>query len=105
MESYFLEGSKPALNAWGIPEPTQGILTDPSIIDFILVPLLAFDTQGYRVGYGKGYYDRFLKDCRNDSKKIGLSFFPPEKTISDLFEEDFRIDAVVTPDKLYTFNV
>lgn len=104
IESYFLEGSKPELNSWGIPEPTQGILTDPSTIDLILVPLLAFDKHGYRVGYGKGYYDRFLKDCRNDSKKIGLSFFPPEDKIIDLFEEDFRIDAVITPDKLYSFS-
>lgn len=104
VESYFLEGSKPALNSWGIPEPTQGILTDPSTIDLILVPLLAYDKQGYRVGYGKGYYDKFLKDCRIDSKKIGLSFFPPEAKISDLFDGDFRIDAVVTPDKLYSFN-
>lgn len=104
MESYFLEGSKLALNSWGIPEPEEGILTDPKTIDMILVPLLAFDKQGHRVGYGKGYYDRFLKDCRTDAQKIGLSFFSPEEKIVDTFSEDFLIDMVVTPDKIFRFN-
>jgi 5-formyltetrahydrofolate cyclo-ligase len=104
MESYFLEETRIQLNSWGIPEPAGGNLVDSIEIDLIIVPLLAFDKSGYRVGYGKGYYDRFLKDCREDSKKIGLSFFPPEEKIADLFHEDFPIDAVITPDKLYSFT-
>ncbi|HEX5171656.1 MAG TPA: 5-formyltetrahydrofolate cyclo-ligase [Cyclobacteriaceae bacterium] len=104
MESYFMEGSKIKSNSWGIPEPIDGILTEPSTIDMILVPLLAFDKEGYRVGYGKGYYDRFLKECRPDAKKIGLSFFPPEEKIQGLFSEDFRLNAVITPDERYTFS-
>lgn len=104
MESYFLDGSKLELNSWGIPEPEEGILTDPKTIDMILVPLLAFDKQGHRVGYGKGYYDRFLKDCRTDAQKIGLSFFSPEEKILDTFSEDFLIDMVVTPEKIFRFQ-
>jgi 5-formyltetrahydrofolate cyclo-ligase len=104
MESYFLEESSIQLTSWGIPEPVGGYLVDSIEIDLIIVPLLAFDKNGYRVGYGKGYYDRFLKACREDSKKVGLSFFPPEEEISDLFHEDFRIDTVITPDKVYSFT-
>lgn len=104
MESYYLDESKLELNAWGIPEPVEGTITDPSSIDMILVPLLAFDNEGHRVGYGKGYYDRFLKDCRKDARKIGLSFFPPEEKIVDTFSEDFRLDMAITPGKAYEFE-
>lgn len=51
------------LNDFGIEEPSGGTEVDEEDIDMVLVPLLAFDTQGNRVGYGKGYYDRFLKNC------------------------------------------
>jgi len=104
MESYYLDESKLELNSWGIPEPVEGTITDPSSIDMILVPLLAFDKQGHRVGYGKGYYDRFLKDCRKDARKIGLSFFPPEEKIIDTFFEDFLLDMAITPGNAYKFE-
>ena len=48
-------------NSYGIPEPTQGNEISPDLIDMIIVPLIYFDKSGNRVGYGKGYYDRFLK--------------------------------------------
>ena len=44
---------------YGVPEPVSGIEIPPSQIDVVFVPLLAFDELGNRVGYGKGYYDRF----------------------------------------------
>jgi 5-formyltetrahydrofolate cyclo-ligase len=55
------------------------------------------------VGYGKGFYDRFLKKCRSDSLKIGLSFFPGEEKIEDLSEADFQLTHCVTPDRIYEF--
>lgn len=59
---------------YGVPEPVSGIEIPPSQIDVVFVPLLAFDELGNRVGYGKGYYDRFLTTCRVDTVFIGLSF-------------------------------
>ena len=61
-------------NAYGIPEPVTGKLLNPQKIDVVFVPLLAFDTTGQRVGYGKGYYDRFLKSCKPTVVSVGLSF-------------------------------
>lgn len=90
-------------NRWGIPEPVGSQEQPVSDIDWVLVPLLAFDRRGHRVGYGKGFYDRFLAKCRSDTHKIGLSLFPPEEAIDDVAEQDVSLDAVVTPDRVWTF--
>ena len=63
-------------------------------IDMVLVPGLCFDGDGHRVGYGKGFYDRFLKTCRPDCIKIGLSYFEPVESIDDVHEGDVRLDFV-----------
>ena len=88
---------------WEILEPVDGTEVKPEAVDVIIVPLLAFDTNGNRVGYGRGFYDRFLKKCRSDSLKIGLSFFPGEEKIEDLSEADFQLTHCVTPDRIYEF--
>jgi 5-formyltetrahydrofolate cyclo-ligase len=90
-------------NIWGIPEPKQGIPTPTEKIDLVLIPLLAFDKKGHRVGYGKGYYDRFLASCRTDCKKIGLSFFEPIDLIEDVTEEDIEMNGCVTPSTFFNF--
>jgi 5-formyltetrahydrofolate cyclo-ligase len=90
-----------AINAFGIPEPVTGNLVDPAQIDVMLVPLLAFDKQGYRVGYGKGFYDRFIAGCRPDVRLIGLSFFEPVDGISDINPFDRKIDLCITPDRFF----
>jgi 5-formyltetrahydrofolate cyclo-ligase len=84
-------------NTWGIPEPKQGIPTPTEKIDAVLVPLLAFDKQGNRVGYGRGFYDKFLATCRPDCKKIGLSFFPAVEGSLPAASYDVPIDFGVTP--------
>lgn len=90
-------------NKWRIGEPSHNEHVEPTDIDVVLVPLLCFDLNGHRVGYGRGYYDRFLRRCRADCEKIGLSFFPPIERIDDAHEGDIRLNACVTPDQLYTF--
>lgn len=89
---------------WGVPEPLEGIEVLPEKIDVVFIPLLAFDMKGNRVGYGKGYYDRFLNECREDVLKIGLSLFETEEKISDIDEHDARLDYCVTPEKIYRFS-
>ncbi len=91
------------ISKWGVPEPTDGFEVSPQRLEVIFIPLLAYDEQGYRVGYGGGYYDRFLEGCRQDVVKVGLSFFPPGPGISDLHEGDVPLDFCVTPTRIYSF--
>lgn len=90
-------------SAWGIPEPLEGVVVLPEAIDLVLVPLLIFDKEGYRVGYGKGMYDRFLAQCRPDLVKVGLSFFEPIDKVTDRGEFDVPLSIGVTPTQLYEF--
>ncbi len=92
------------INAFGITEPISGNEVDAKTIDMMLVPLLAFDKQGFRVGYGKGFYDRFITQCRPDVKLIGLSFFRPVDKIDDLNDFDKPLTACITPDKIYSLT-
>jgi 5-formyltetrahydrofolate cyclo-ligase len=98
LEHYYLEGPEQLeTNMWGIPEPVKGVPTPIEKIDAVLVPLLAFDRQGHRIGYGRGFYDRFLADCRPDCQKIGLSFFEMEDHIDGINEKDVPLDLIITP--------
>lgn len=90
-------------NRWGILEPAGDGFVAIEKIDLVLVPLLAFDLRGFRVGYGKGYYDKFLAKCRSDCMKIGLSYFPPVEEISDVNDFDIKLDFCITPEKLWKF--
>jgi len=87
-------------NAWEIFEPTHDETIETENIDLVLIPLLCFDARGFRVGYGKGFYDRFLKNCRADCLKIGLSYFEPVRKISGVREFDVRLDFCVTPENI-----
>lgn len=90
-------------NKYNIPEPIDGIEISNDKIEVVFIPLLAFDKLGNRVGYGKGFYDRFLTNCKPETIKIGLSFFEAEDEISDVFESDIRLDYCVTPEEVYKF--
>jgi 5-formyltetrahydrofolate cyclo-ligase len=90
-------------NAQNIPEPLDNEVADPSVIDLVIVPLLAFDLQGNRVGYGKGFFDRYLKDCREDCLRIGFSYFDPVDSIDDASEFDVPLDLCITPQRTYVF--
>lgn len=92
-------------NEYNIFEPEDGIEVPIAKIDVVFIPLLAFDTKGNRVGYGKGFYDKFLSLCKPETIKIGLSFFDAEEVISDVFETDILLDYCVTPEKIYNFKL
>lgn len=84
-------------NKWGIPEPIKAQQIDVNKIDLVFVPLLISDEKNYRVGYGKGFYDRFLSECKTSIKTIGLNFFSPIKTIKDINQFDFPLDIIIYP--------
>jgi len=90
-------------NSYHIPEPVDGIEILDEKVEVVFIPLLAFDEKGNRVGYGKGFYDRFLAKCKPETIKIGLSFFEAEAKITDVFEGDVRLDYCVTPERMYSF--
>jgi len=91
-------------NRWGIPEPLSGIKIKPQQIEVVFVPLLVFDQQGHRVGYGMGYYDRFLVQCSETTLKVGLSFFDPVSKIEDIKTHDIALDFALTPEGFFTFE-
>ena len=97
------DNTKIKKNEYNIPEPVDGIEVPSNKIDVVFVPLLAFDKKGHRVGYGKGFYDKFLSECKPDVIKIGLSFFEPEEIIEDVFEGDIQLDYCVTPNSIHSF--
>lgn len=90
-------------NKWNIPEPVEGIIINEKQLEVVFIPLLAFDKHGNRIGYGKGFYDAFLKKCNPNVLKIGLSFFEPEEEIKAMDTHDIPLDYCVTPDKVYAF--
>lgn len=101
---YFQELRQLEKNAWDILEPKHGEITPTKDIDIVIVPLVALDQTGSRVGYGKGFYDKFLKECRADCKKIGLSFFNPVERIDDTQAFDVSLTHCLTPADFYRFK-
>lgn len=97
------DSTKIVKNKYNIPEPLEGIEVSSDKIEVVIVPLLIFDQTGNRLGYGKGFYDKFLSVCKTDCIKIGLSFFDSIKEIEDNHEKDVKLDFAVTPISIYKF--
>ena len=93
-----------SINEYGIKEPNNGNSFIIQNLDLIFIPLLAYDLEGHRVGYGKGYYDRFLKLTNKSSLKIGLSFFDPINKIQDIDDNDVKLDYCITPTQVHKFD-
>lgn len=92
-----------AVNKWGITEPENGQPIEVSMLQIVLMPLLAFDTRGNRLGYGKGFYDRFLGE-NPGALRVGLSYFGPEPDDIPAETHDKTLDICITPDCLYDFR-
>ena len=105
MTSYLYEDQKQIrINTYGIPEPIFGNHLKPTDFDLVLVPLLAFNGQGYRVGYGKGFYDLFLTECRPGCLFVGVNHFNESIDIKDIESHDVPLNCVVTPDQIVRFK-
>jgi 5-formyltetrahydrofolate cyclo-ligase len=99
-------------NHWGIEEPTDLTKAHTSQAFFekyknedilVFTPLLAFDKKGNRVGYGKGYYDRFLQYATKGTTIVGLSFFEPVDSIDDVNQYDVKMNYCVTPERVWAW--
>jgi 5-formyltetrahydrofolate cyclo-ligase len=90
-------------NGYGIFEPVNTAFFNAAELDIVFVPLLAFDKKGYRVGYGKGFYDRFLVNCKETCLKIGFSYFEAIDEITDTNQFDVPLSYCITPEKIYAF--
>ena len=99
MDFVLYEPEKLERNSFGLLEP-QGEFTivEPSQIDLIHVPGLVFTTEGYRIGYGGGYYDRYLPACR--ATTIGIAF-ECQKDILQLHAHDVPLDMIVSEQQMY----
>lgn len=103
LTSILLQENTPLkISSYGIPEPVRGIEIAPTTLEVVFVPLLAYDQQGNRLGYGKGFYDRFLASCHPDCLFVGLSFFEPEKALASN-DWDVPMNYVVTPQNIHIF--
>ena len=94
---YLEENTVLSLNKFGVLEPVAAELVEENKLDLIFIPMLISDDKKFRVGYGKGFYDRFLLNCRKDAKFIGLNFFPPITAIEDKNEFDIPLHQVIYP--------
>jgi len=105
MRHYLFESTDQLeLNEKGIPEPKKGKLIAADRFDIVFVPLLAVDKSGNRVGYGKGFYDRFLRKCSPSCQFIGLHYFGLEEAVSDVLPTDVKLNALVTPEGIVRFD-
>lgn len=84
-------------NKWGIPEPQNASLFPIEDIDCVLVPMVVGSKTGHRIGYGKGYYDRFLAKCDSNAKLVGISLSPflDENLYSDRY--DIPMNVMINP--------
>ncbi len=98
MEAYaYAPGDAVTATSFGASEPSTGAALDPSAIDVVVTPAVAFDRSGRRVGYGGGFYDRFFPRTRTDALRIGIGFdlqLVEEELPGGHF--DLGIDAIVT---------
>ena len=90
-------------NEHNIHQPIDGTLINSTAIDMVFVPMIVCDQQGYRVGYGKGFYDKYLENCREDCIKAGFCYFGPIDKIDDRREFDIPLDICITPHNVYVF--
>ncbi len=104
MQHFLLtDATKIKVNKHGIPEPEKGIEIESQKLEVVFLPLLTADLNGNRVGYGKGFYDRFLEKCKPDVIKIGLSFFEPIEEITDVNSTDMKLNYLVTHQNIFQF--
>ncbi len=92
-----------ATNKYGIKEPINGQPIQEKELQLIFVPLISFDRKGMRIGYGGGFYDKFLNKCLSKCVKTGLALTPPLDNIDYSESYDIPLDNCLTHHALYNF--
>lgn len=87
---------------YGIPAPMHGETIPTAQIDVAFVPLLAFDGRGNRLGYGGGYYDRWL--ARTNARRIGLAYARQFVERISIDEWDWPLNVVLTEEREFCFR-
>jgi 5-formyltetrahydrofolate cyclo-ligase len=105
MPCYALDLKNLKTNTYGIPEPAKPLTAiERNAIDFVITPLLVCDRNGYRVGYGKGFYDRFFASLPPRCQKIGINYFPALRESIATNPFDIALNAHVSPQGITTFT-
>jgi len=86
--------------AWGIMEPRKGNIIEPDKIDLVIVPGVAFDQMGNRLGYGGGFYDRFLPRVKDDTLFVAIAY--ELQIVNNVYfeEHDQPVHYIVTEDRI-----
>ncbi len=100
---FYVETDHLELNRWGIYEPLPIELVRQEQMDAVLVPLIGFDLVGHRIGFGKGFYDRYFENYPLHKPRIGISYFEPVSKIEDTHEFDVPLTHCITPSNSYEF--
>jgi 5-formyltetrahydrofolate cyclo-ligase len=88
---------------FGLMQPAEGIPIDPRLIDLILVPAVAFDLHGRRLGRGGGYYDRFLAGRATNAFACGVAFDCQVQDVVPVRDHDHPVHMVVTEKRILRF--
>ncbi|WMN12002.1 5-formyltetrahydrofolate cyclo-ligase [Marivirga salinae] len=91
-------------NKWGIPEPQDGTPYLVDKIDCVLVPMVVGSKSGHRIGYGKGYYDRFLQKCKSNTKFVGVTLGPLLESNVYANQYDIPMHSMITPFELHDIS-
>ena len=100
---FYKETETLRFNEWGIAEPMSTEMVTPSFIDAVIVPLIGFDIRGQRIGYGKGFYDKYFENYPKHRPRIGVCYFEPLANIEDTHEFDVPLTHCITPWNSYEF--
>ena len=89
--------------SFNILEPTNEKELNLNVLDFVIIPCVAADKNGYRIGYGKGYYDRFLPLLSSHCKKVLLVY--SDLLFDDIYPDEFdvSVDVIVTDKEIFRF--
>ena len=100
---FYVETDQLEMNRFGIYEPLPTQLITQDQLDAVLVPLIGFDLVGHRIGFGKGFYDRYFEKYPLQKPRIGISYFEPVSKIEDTHEFDVPLTHCITPSNSYEF--
>ncbi len=93
------------IGAFGVLEPSGTATVAVDGIDLFIVPAVAFDCDGYRLGYGKGFYDRALPARAADSVLVGVNYSTQITAVLPREQHDIPVDILVSEQRVYEINI